>query len=99
MKNIDQGAKELESTIQARLIARYTAQGWLVVRLIQTNLNGCPDLLLLRDGVARFVEVKRPGCKPRPLQQYRAEQLRAAGFSVDVVSSSTPQEPQEPGGK
>lgn len=78
---------ELESRIQARIIERHQAEGWLVVRLIQTNMNGIPDLLLLKDGVARFIEVKRPGQKPRKLQQYRIEQLKAAGFEVEVETA------------
>lgn len=79
---------ELESRIQAKIIERYQADGWLVIRLIQTNMNGIPDLLLLKDGIARFIEVKRPGQKPRKLQQYRIEQLRKAGFEVDVATDS-----------
>ena len=34
-----------------------------------------------------FVEVKRPGGKPRALQVRRAEQLRRMGFDVRVVDS------------
>ena len=76
----------LESAVQSKAIAQYTREGWLCVRLIQTNMNGIPDLLLLRDGVAKFVEVKRHGCKPRPLQVYRINQLKDAGFEVEVVT-------------
>lgn len=77
---------ELESRIQSRIIERYQQQGWICVRLIQTNLNGIPDLLLLREGKARFIEVKRPGNKPEPLQAFRIEQLRRAGFEVEVMN-------------
>lgn len=77
----------LESAIQSRIIKRLQADGWLCVRLIQTNMNGLPDLLCLRDGQARFVEVKRKGERPRPLQVHRHEQLRQQGFEVDVWDS------------
>lgn len=60
---------ELESKIQARIIKRLEAQGYYVVKLILTNKNGIPDLLVLKDGKAFFVEVKRPGEKPRPLHK------------------------------
>lgn len=56
--------KTLESDIQARIIARLKAEGWLCVKLVSTNLPGIPDLLMLKDGKARFIEVKRPGTSP-----------------------------------
>ncbi len=76
----------LERDVQRGLVRRYEAEGYIVVKLVLTNKNGIPDLLLLRDGVASFVEVKRRGCKPGPLQEYRIRQLREAGFRVDVVT-------------
>lgn len=76
--------RELESKIQARIIKRLEAQGYYVVKLILTNKNGIPDLLLLKDGKASFVEVKRPGEKPRPLQEYRMKELTELGFECEV---------------
>ena len=75
---------ELESKIQARIIKRLEAQGYYVVKLILTNKNGIPDLLILKNGKAFFVEVKRPGEKPRPLQEYRMNALRELGFICEV---------------
>lgn len=79
-------SRPLESQIQSRIIKRMQADGWLCVRLIQTNMNGIPDLLCMKDGQAKFIEVKREGEKPRPLQAYRHEQLRQQGFIVEVLS-------------
>jgi Holliday junction resolvase len=81
--NKPKGSKR-EAEIQKRIIERYQAAGYIVVKLMLTNCNGIPDLMLLRDGRTIFVEVKRPGEVPRPLQQYRIEQLRQAGFEVRV---------------
>lgn len=75
---------ELESKIQARIIKRLESEGYYVVKLILTNKNGIPDLLVLKDGKAFFVEVKRPGEKPRPLQEYRMKELTALGFKCEV---------------
>ncbi|MEG0890014.1 MAG: VRR-NUC domain-containing protein [Bacteroides sp.] len=75
---------ELESKIQARIIKRLEAEGYYVVKLILTNKNGIPDLLLLKDGVASFVEVKRPDKSPRPLQEYRMRELTKMGFKCEV---------------
>lgn len=74
----------LESVIQSSLIKKYESQGYMVVKLILTNKSGIPDLLLLKDGKASFVEVKREGQKPRPLQEYRIKELRSLGFEVHV---------------
>lgn len=79
--------KPLESVIQSRIIKRLEKDGWMVVKLGITNLPGIPDLLALKDGVARFIEVKRPGEKPRPLQLYRHEQLRNMGFDVEIMDN------------
>lgn len=78
-----------ESEIQRRLVKQFEGQGWLVVKLVLTSKPGMPDLLLLRDGVARFVEVKRNGVKPRPLQNYRIAELNRLGFDVDVIDDKT----------
>lgn len=76
----------LESEIQRRIMKRYEALGYIVVKITLCNKSGFPDLMLLKDGKASFVEVKRPGAKPRPLQEYRIDQLRTAGFDVAVLT-------------
>ncbi|MEG1565071.1 MAG: VRR-NUC domain-containing protein [Bacteroides sp.] len=75
---------ELESKIQARIIKRLEAEGFYVVKLLLTNKNGIPDLLVLKDGIASFIEVKRPKEKPRPLQEYRMRELTSLGFKCEV---------------
>ena len=39
-----------------------------------------------KGGKASFIEVKRPGERPRPLQEYRIKELRALGFEVEILS-------------
>lgn len=75
---------ELESKIQTRIIKRLESEGCYVIKLILTNKNGIPDLLVLKDGKAFFIEVKRPNEKPRPLQEYRMNELRELGFICEV---------------
>lgn len=77
----------LESELQRKLILKYKAEGYIVVKVGLCNMPGFPDLMLLKDGVTTFIEVKRPGAKPRPLQEYRHNQLRKAGFSVEIMDS------------
>lgn len=80
------GDRPLESVVQSRIVKRYEAQGWFVVKLVLTSKPGIPDLLCLKDGKAVFIEVKRPGKKPRPLQDYRINELRGMGFEVQVLT-------------
>lgn len=42
-------------------------------------------MCLFKGGRIAFVELKRPGAKPRPLQIRRAEQFRRLGFQVEVI--------------
>ena len=71
-----------ESAIQNQLIKKYKAQGYYVIKIIKASKSGIPDLLLIKDGVASFVEVKAPNGRISPLQRLRASQLRAAGCKV-----------------
>ena len=68
------------------------AQGYYVVKLILTNKPGIPALLCLKNGKAFFVEVKRPGEKPRPLQYHRINELKEMGFRCEVWDNSNIEE-------
>lgn len=78
--------RKLESEIQAAIIRQYEQQGYLVVKIGLCNKKGFPDLMALKDGKALFIEVKRPGEKPRPLQEYRHRELREKGFEVLILT-------------
>lgn len=79
-------APVMESQIQRKIIQRYEAEGYMAVKIGLCNKPGFPDLMMLKDGKAVFIEVKRPGKKPRPLQQYRLDELRNAGFEALVLT-------------
>jgi len=76
-----------ESQIQHQIIKWLEIQGWLVVKIIQTNKNGWPDLQLHAFGVTIFIEVKSENGKLSELQKYRHKQLQDKGFFV-ITSSS-----------
>lgn len=75
-----------EAQIQSKIIDRYEKDGYMVVKLIQTNKNGICDLLLLKDGIASFIEVKTETGRLSELQKYRIKQLEEKGFKVEVVN-------------
>lgn len=74
-----------ESTLKKSCRTILERSGWMVIHLIQTNSNGIPDTLILRAGRAVFIEFKRPGYNPRPLQDYRIRKLREQGFETLIV--------------
>ncbi len=75
-----------ESTFQRKLIREYEAQGFHVIKLIQANKAGYPDLLCLMPARVLFVEVKSRTGKLSRVQEYRHAELRAAGFEVKTIA-------------
>lgn len=52
------------------------------------QLSGMPDVLCIKSGRAVFLEVKRPGQKPTPIQLARMEELRrVAGAQCATVTT------------
>ena len=76
-----------EANYQARLVKKYEREGWEVIKLLKTNKNGYPDLLLLKPNEVRFVEVKALKGRLSKIQEYRIKDLRSKGFPVEVARS------------
>jgi Holliday junction resolvase len=76
-----------ESTIQSKIAKRLRENGWLVTKLIQTTMNGIPDLMAIRKGDVIFLEVKKPGEEPSELQKYVIDNINKAGCFSAVVRS------------
>lgn len=76
----------LESEIKRRGTKLLNSWGWEVVHIIQCNKNGYPDTLILRAGIAIFIEWKQPGKKPEELQLYRHKKLSEQGFKTLVIT-------------
>lgn len=70
-----------EQQIQSKLIKKLESKGYYVIKLSLTNKPGIPDILALpKDCSAVFIEVKRPGKKPNPLQMYRIKEIKKYGI-------------------
>lgn len=74
----------LEKNIQTRIKKKLEEKGYLVVKLINTNCNGIPDLMCLKDGKVIFIEVKQPKGVLSELQKLRIKQLTDLGFDCKV---------------
>jgi len=78
-----------EQQIQAKRIKQLEAEGYYVIKLINTNKNGIPDLIAIpKNSDVLFSEVKRPGNKPSKLQEYRIKELRTHGLNVEVYDGT-----------
>lgn len=76
-----------EQQIQKKITDELTKSGWMVIKLMKTNCNGITDLMALRDGVTKFIEVKKPNGTISELQKFRIKQLRSNGFEAVVMDS------------
>lgn len=75
-----------EKEIEETLIEKVKKNNGLCLKFISPSMTGIPDrIILLPRGKIGFVEVKRPGEKPRPIQKKRIRQLRDLGFKVYVL--------------
>lgn len=78
--------KTQEKLIEQKLVAEVKKLGGLCPKFFSPSFDGMPDrIVLLPIGKIGFVEVKRKGMKPRPLQISRHKLLKRLGFKVFVL--------------
>ena len=74
-----------EQQIQSKKIKELEAEGFYVIKLVQTNKNGIPDLVALhKDKGVKFFEIKRKNGKLSKLQEYRIKEIKSYGFYAEV---------------
>lgn len=74
-----------EQQIQTKRIKELEAEGYYVIKLINTNKNGIPDLIAIpRNADVLFIEVKGPNGKLSKLQEYRLKELEEHGIKTEV---------------
>jgi Holliday junction resolvase len=76
-----------EAELQKKIVDRLNRHGWSCIKLIQTNMNGIPDLMCIRKGTVMFLEVKTETGVIAPLQQKRIDDLNKHGVFAKVVRS------------
>lgn len=77
----------LEQKIQSKRIKQLEEDGYYVIKLINTNKNGIPDIIAIpRDSDVLFCEVKRPGQRPSKLQEFRHNELKERGIKVEIYT-------------
>ena len=74
---------ERESDIERKLYNYVKRQKGRCLKLNPAGMVGIPDrMILLPGGVIHFVELKRKGQKPRPIQLHWLRKLTDLGFSA-----------------
>lgn len=83
MKQIDS-----EKVIERKLVEAVKANDGMCIKLLCDNLLGLPDRMCLFPGhKIVFVELKTTGRKPRRIQVFMHNKLRALDFRVEVIDS------------
>ena len=78
---------ERERDIERKLKKRVESTGGWCLKFL-SSVSGVPDrICLFPGGVIVFVETKRWGGKPRPLQERVIRKIRQLGFRVEVIDS------------
>lgn len=76
-----------EQKIQAKLIKMLEEDGYYVIKLIKTNKNGIPDVVAIpKNSDILFIEVKKPGKNPTPLQKFRIKELTNHGIKAKIFT-------------
>ena len=82
-------AIESEKVIERKLVEAVKANGGMCIKLLCDNLLGLPDrMVLMPHGKIAFVELKTTGQKPRRIQVFMHEKLKALGFRVEVIDTT-----------
>lgn len=93
MPRTKNNAHVIESDIENHLKNIAEKHNVLCIKAISSSYNGIPDRILIgrhtktNEGVTAFVEVKRPGSKPRALQRHVINTMVRHGATVAVTDS------------
>lgn len=78
----------IEATIERYFVRQSKKHRVWAIKVWPIGNRGFPDrLCLAKEGRVFFVELKRPGGKPRKLQIHMAKKLEGLGFNVYTIST------------
>lgn len=78
----------LEREVEAYLVRRAKAAGWLIYKFVSPNNRGVPDrLAILPGGETVYIEVKRRTGRLSALQDLMFQRFKQQGATVFVVRS------------
>ena len=81
-------AIDSEKDVERRLVELVKINNGMCIKLLCDQLTGLPDRMCLFPGhKIIFVELKTTGRKPKRIQVYVHNKLRALGFRVEVIDT------------
>ena len=81
------GRQTSEHEVEEHLRLQCRKRGFLCLKFTSPSRSGVPDRVIITPRQTLFVEVKKPGEKPRRLQIETISRMQAAGAVVHVVDS------------
>lgn len=78
-----------EAYIENYLGAKCKRFGFLYYKFVSPGHSGVPDRIVIGNGYTIFVELKKPGEKPRKLQEKIIENMTAHGAIVFTIDNKT----------
>ena len=79
--------EKLENAVEKYFKKQAEKNGYLCYKYTAPSTNGVPDRIIIGHDEVAFVELKRPGEKPRPLQLEIIKNMRAHGAKVFVADT------------
>jgi hypothetical protein len=78
-----------EKIIEDNIKKYLRTHGYLIYKIHvgQYGPEGFPDLLIVKKGITSYLEVKKPGKGPTPIQIFRMSELHQAGCIAEPVWS------------
>lgn len=77
-----------EKVVERKLVEAVKVNGGMCIKLLCDQLIGLPDrMCLFPNHKIVFVELKTTGRKPKRIQLFMHDKLRALGFRVEVIDS------------
>lgn len=79
----------MEKSIVKKIMKQLESDGYFCVKIHggAFQLAGLPDILALKDGLAAWIEVKRPGGKPTKLQTAMLQKMQRFGCCAGVATN------------
>lgn len=77
----------LENSIEKKFKEEVEKLGGKAFKFSSPGNNGVPDRIVIIKSKCYFVELKRPGVKPRKLQKAVMKTFNRLGFKVYVIDS------------
>lgn len=77
----------IENDVEKYLNRKVKAAGGLSRKYTSPGRRGVPDRIVIMNGHVYFIELKRPGGKPRPDQVMERKAMNDQGIVVYVIDS------------